>query len=616
MSDKSFGAVWERNKTVFRVWSPFAEKVELLLYRDCLVEKPFATLKMKKLRGVWQRTVSGDLNGVYYTYFITQNGHIAETADIYARSAGINGNRGMVIDMGGDWDCPNRNIADAANAVIYELHVRDFSSDGTFFANAGKFSAFSESAVNSFGDSIGLDYIKALGVTHIHLLPVMENASVDESSPCYNWGYDPYLFNVPEGSYSSDPYDGFSRVRELRGLVRECHKRDIGVIFDVVYNHTFSAENSPFSKICTGYYYRKDNDGRYSNGSGCGNELASERAMARRFIADSLCFIAKEYHADGFRFDLMGLLDIETLNVCAKALKEIIPKMILYGEGWTGGASPLDENFRAVKKNAVRLPDFAMYSDDIRDGISGSVFNGADIGYVSGRHDQKQTELIKSTLIGGVYHKEVDRPQKELWTDCPLQSVNYAECHDNYTLRDRLTLAMPDASEKEIIAADKMAAALVLLSQGIPFIAAGQELLRSKPDPKGGFCCNSYNAPDETNSIKWDDVTLRRDVREYYAGLIAIRKAYPALRLKTADEIRAYVTFRDLSGGAFAEFNSGLALAVNPTDKPVCLDLGCRFGVLADGEHACASPFYFGSDKALCSPKSILLALLDISGIL
>ncbi len=601
MKNEPFGALYERDKTVFRVWSPFAEGVTLLLYKDCAAPKPYAGLKMKKRGGVWTYEAKGDLNGVYYTYLITQNGESAETPDIYSRSAGINGIRSMVIDMSGDWDCGGK-IAEASDAVIYELHIRDFSTDGGYFTNAGKFAAFSEKAQNKFGEKIGLDYIKELGITHIHLLPVMENASVNESAPGYNWGYDPFLYSVPEGSYSTDPYDGFSRVRELRNLVRECHKRDIGVIFDVVYNHTFSVENSPFTKTYDGYYYRTDENGEYSNGSGCGNETATERDMVRSFILDSLCFIAREYHADGFRFDLMGLMDIKTLNICAKKLREINPGIILYGEGWTGGASPFDEDLRAVKKNARKLPGYAMFSDDFRDAVCGSVFDGADKGYVSGRHEKRRTELIKSVLIGGVYHKSVKRYKRELWTDCPLQSVNYTECHDNFTLRDRLELSMLGAPAEEVIAADKMAAALVLLSQGIAFIAAGQELLRSK-----GFNSNSYNAPDDVNSIKWDDVTLNDDVMRYYKGLIAIRRAYPGLRHKTGAEIRAEVTFRDYGNGTFAMLDREFTLLVNPTSKPFCVDVEGSFEVLADAGRASFEPLYYSENTAECAPRSVLL---------
>ncbi len=609
MKNKSFGALWERDRTVFRVWSPPAESVKLLLYKDCIAEKPYAELNMKKRGGVWRCEVPGDLNGVYYTYLITQNGKTAETPDIFSRSAGINAKRSMVTDMSGEWDCESRSIAGASDAVIYELHIRDFSMDGGYFKNAGKFKAFGERVKNRAGDIIGLDYIKELGITHIQLLPVMENASVDESAPSYNWGYDPYLFNVPEGSYSTDPYDGFSRVRELRGLVRECHERNIGVIFDVVYNHTFSIENSPFTNTNEGYYYRSDENGEYSNGSGCGNEFASEREMARAFIIDSLCFIAREYHADGFRFDLMGLLDIETLKRCERKLKRINPNIILYGEGWTGGASPLDESLRAVKKNAGRIPGFAMFSDNFRDALSGSVFDGADKGYINGRHDKQQTELMKSALIGGVYHKSVKRLKRELWTDCPLQSVNYAECHDNFTLRDRLAVSMPDASEGDIIAAEKLAAALILLSQGIAFIAGGQELLRSKPDPRGGYNSNSYNAQDEINSIKWDDIPVCRELISYYRGLIGIRRAYPALRHKSGAEIRAAVSFKSF-GGAFVMRDSGFMLAVNPTERPLSVAADGAFAVLADKDNASPSPLYYGENTAVCAPVSVLLLML------
>ena len=407
--DGELGAVWSPEATRFAVWSPETEGAELRLYHDDSEPEPFRTEEMHCENGVWKAEVSGDLSGVYYTYAFTRNGNTAETIDIYARSAGVNGRRGMVLDLRTTdpegWE-RDRQVAlgDYTDAVIYELHVRDFSSDESGkFTLRGKFGAFCEKAVYGFGETIGLDYIKKLGVTHIHLLPVFDYQSVDESDPDagFNWGYDPLNYNIPEGSYSTDPHHGEVRVRESKQLIQAAHERGIGIIMDVVYNHTYATEDSPFNKTYPGYYYRHNADGSLSNGSACGNEFASERAMAGRFIADSLLYWAREYHIDGFRFDLMGLLDIAALNRAAAELRAENPSVILYGEGWTGGSCPLPEELRAMKKNARELPDFAMFSDDLRDGVKGSVFYDDDCGYVNGKAAE-HAELIKSVMSGGI----------------------------------------------------------------------------------------------------------------------------------------------------------------------------------------------------------------------
>lgn len=625
------GANCDGKRTVFRVWQPMAESVSLRLYKDCVSERAVLTAAMeRKARGVWEYISEDNLNGLYYTYLVNNGGAVAETIDIYAKSAGINGKRGMVIDMRTaeprGWRRPYTRPKGGTDAVIYELHIRDFSMDnGAAFRHRGKFLAFTERDIsNSFGDTAGLDYIQSLGATHIHLLPVFDFATVDEapSKPQYNWGYDPLNYNVPEGSYSTKPTDGFARVRELRKLIMSVHERGMGVVADVVYNHTQSADSSPFGLTFPHYYYRHSKSA-YSNGSGCGNELASERGMVRKYICDSLCFWAREYKLDGFRFDLMGLLDIETLNCCAEKLRKINPDILLYGEGWTGGASPLDEKLRAVKRNAAAVPRFAMFSDDFRDGVRGSVFNDADCGYINGsgafadnapEHSEENApdkaecsaygrhsaEHIKSVMLGGVYHPQVSRARGELWTDNAAQTVNYVECHDNLTLYDKLKSSMSDASEREIIAADKLAAAMVFLAQGIPFIQAGQEFLRSK-----NGIHDSYNSPDSVNALKWNDITRHKDLVDYYRGLIAIRKAFPMLRLTSGDDIRAAVSFTDLGGGAFAMHNGNLTVIFNPTSAPVALELG-EYEVLADEERASDSPLYSGQGRAECKARAVL----------
>lgn len=608
------GAKYTRAKTDFAVWSPCAEAVRLRLYNSCTADVAKERSMTMDGKGVWRCTVTGDLDGVYYTYVVTIDGETHETPDIYSRTAGVNGERSMVFSPrsvhidGWENDRPMR-CESPADAVIYELHIRDLSMDvSADFKNRGKFLALCETGVkNSFGEPVGLEYIKRLGITHIHLLPVMDFATVDESSTAlqFNWGYDPLHYNVPEGSYSTDPYDGHTRVRELRQLVKTLHDNGIGVILDVVYNHTYSAEDSPFGRIFPHYYYR--HEGKvYSNGSGCGNELATERRMVSRFICDSLCALARDYHIDGFRFDLMGLMDIRTLNRCAKRLRGINPDIILYGEGWTGGATPLPEAKRAVKHLACKTDGVAMFSDDIRDGIKGSVFDDKDCGYINGAASKNRRELIKSVLCGGVYHPDIKREKWQCWAKTPLSSVNYVEAHDNLTFYDKLCVSMSKADIQERIRVDKMGAALVIFAQGIPFIQAGQELLRSKPDGNGGYVHDSYNSPDSINCIKWDDITYNRTVMEYYRGLIAIRKARRELRMTDADEIRS-IRFEDLSGNAFAMHIGGLIFAVNPNKRAARLKLSGSYGVLADGEHAAAEPFATVKGHASVAPQSIML---------
>lgn len=609
------GAVYSREQTVFRVWSPMAEQVRLRLYKSAQAAEPFQVSSMEKRGGVWELRVPGDLHGIFYTYCVTINGAERETIDIYARSAGANGVRGMIADLsrtdpeGWEHDRPVR-LSSPVDAVIYELHVRDFSSDRRAgFRLRGKFEAFCEDNVrNSFGDRAGLDYIASLGVTHIHLLPVFDFQTVDENDPTpgYNWGYDPLNYNIPEGSYTTDPNNGVKRIREFKELVQAVHSRGMGVIMDVVYNHTYSTEDSPFSKTFPDYYYRHRPDGSLSNGSGCGNEFASERTMASRFIIDSLCYLAQEYHLDGFRFDLMGLLDISTLNRSAERLREINPSVILYGEGWTGGETPLDESLRAVKGNAVKLPHFAVFSDDLRDCVKGSVFSDTECGYVSG-NAENQTELLKSVMSAGVFRPDVERPQTHCWTDDPQQVVNYVEAHDNLTLYDKLRLSMSGSAMEEIIAADKLAAALVMFSQGIPFMQAGQEILRSKPAPGGGYVHDSYNSPDSVNSIKWDDVTRNYRIKEYYRGLIAVRKRFPQFRMRSAEDIRTKITYEELGGGALAVYLPELLLLVNPSDRPLEFDPGSPANIYANGERASAEPLYQTTGAVSVAPRSVLL---------
>lgn len=612
--DGALGADYSGTETTFRVWSPEAERVTLNLYETDTAETPMVCQPMTQENGVWSCTVPGDLHGKYYTYTLFSEGWERETIDIYARTAGCNGVRGMVVDLSRTnpegWDMSRTvQLAHYTDAVIYELHVRDFSADPSVpFRYPGKFLAFTEEGLtNAQGIPAGIDHIASLGVTHIHLLPVYDFATVDEGSdtPQYNWGYDPLNYNIPEGSYATDPHDGAVRIREFKQMVQAIHSKGMGVIMDVVYNHTYYTGDSPFSKTYPHYYYRHNYHG-YSNGSGCGNEFATERRMARRYIIDSLCYLAREYKLDGFRFDLMGLLDTETLNLAAEKLREINPDIILYGEGWTGGSCPLEEFRRAIKWNARSVPEFAMFSDDFRDKVKGSVFDDRSYGYINGAASGNMAWQMRPVICGGVYHPQSGRSENEYWTDSPCQCVNYVEAHDNLTFWDKLALSMPGAPSEILHATDKLGAAMVFLSQGIPFMQAGQEFLRSKPHPNGGFVHDSYNSPDSINSLKWYQATLHRDLVAYYSGLIAIRRKFPAFRLPTAEQIREQIRFEDRDDGVLlVRLGGEWLLVINPLGHEY--QVQATGDVYADKQAASDTPLYHISGSYPCAPRSILL---------
>lgn len=585
--DGKLGAVYSAEKTTFRVWQPFAESAVLQLYKA--KTELFCETKMKRRNGVFECEKKGCCEGFFYTFLITRNGETVEAADPYACAVTADGKLGIVVDMEknkpGGWD--ESACITAENPVIYELSVRDFSMDtNASFTNRGKFSAFREKNVrNSAGDVVGLDYIKSLGITHIQLMPVFD---FDLDGAEYNWGYNPRFYNAPSAYYTAE-----NSVLELRELVLAAHRKGLGVVFDVVYNHVFSAEESAFDMLFPGYYFRRNKDGGYSNGSGCGNEFASERAMARKFLADSLEFIAREYKADGFRFDLMGLLDIKTMRRIERRLRKINPDILLYGEGWAGGISALSEKRRALMGNALRLDCFAFFNDRFRDAVKGSVFNAEDCGYVNGNADEWHLSGISQALSGN--YPDSGGIQSA------AQSVNYVECHDNLTLFDKLSASLKDADSERIVAADRMAAALVLLSRGIAFIQAGQEFLRSKNGD-----ANSYRSPDSVNCLKWDLVSENRETVEYYRGLIALRKRF------CGEFGECSVSGTD--GGFTAKYESvggDFFLVVNPADEPIACETGVgsesKFEIFADKDRASAEPLYVG-DRLCCAEFSILFA--------
>lgn len=554
---KDLGATYTKEKTGFKVWAPTASEVTLNLYEqgdgDNLTETVPMTMGEK---GVWSCERQGDLNGVYYTYSIKIGTRTNEAVDLYARTTGVNGNRGMVVDLRatdpeGFENDTRPAFANPTDAVIYELHVRDLSSDASSgISSTGKFLGLTETGTtNADGLATGIDHIRDLGVTHVQILPSYDYATVDETkldTPQFNWGYDPKNYNVPEGSYSTDPYHGEVRINEMKQMIQALHKNGIRVNMDVVYNHTFNIEDSYFQKTVPDYYYRKV-DGKYSNASACGNETASDHAMMRKYIVDSVVYWATEYHIDGFRFDLMAVHDIETMKAVRAALDEIDPSIMVYGEGWTGGDCAIPSSQQALKANMAKIDGVGAFSDDIRDGIKGSVFDAQDKGFISGKDGME--ESIKFGIVAATPHPQVltyknDKGTRS-WAAQPGQSINYISCHDNLTFWDKLAISNADDSEETRVRMNKLGSAIVLTSQGVPFFQAGEEMLRSKPSAtvEGGFDENSYASPDSTNSIKWSEKAAVLDTYEYYKGLIAFRKAHSALRMAVTADIQSNLVF-------------------------------------------------------------------------
>lgn len=534
--DGELGVILKENSTHFAVWAPEAQNVKLKIYERTFSPVPSMVLDLKKgENGVWSLDYPASLEGKFYNYAYTYNGVTREGVDIYAKATGINGDRGYIADFSKTnpkgWENENYvSLSSYTDAVIYETHIRDFSADissGINHSERRTYAAFlNENSVSPDGKPTCISHLANMGITHIHLLPAFNYEGVDERNPesSYNWGYNPKNYNVPEGSYSTDPADPLKRIYEFKLMVQALHRKGIGVIMDVVYNHTYESKDSCFEVSYPGYYHRMTEEGDFSGGSGCGNEMASEHAMCRKYIIDSVLWWAKEYKIDGFRFDLMALLDIETLNELSEKLKEINPNVILYGEGWTGGASTLDPQMAAFKHNAELTPDYAYFNDDYRDAIKGETFNQTALGYVSGNFHLKQRVI--SGLLGNAS-----------WTSSPKQTINYCEAHDNHTMWDKLMLSAQSCHNDDRKKMARLAGALVFLAQGVPFIHAGQEMLRSKSLGDGKYDGNSYRSPDSVNSIKWNLLSENEREVEYFKGLIAFRKAHGLLRLRTIDEI-------------------------------------------------------------------------------
>jgi pullulanase len=598
-SGKDLGLRYSPAASAFRIWSPTAQQARLIIYANDSCVIPFKTVELTKgSAGTWWTNLKGDWNGFRYVFTVRVDDQWRkETPDPYARAVGLNGKRAAVLDLRqtdpSGWALDKsppfstRNLT--TDAVIYELHLRDISiHPSSGIREKGKYAGLAEWGTkigDEHGDgmSTGLSHLKELGVTHIHLLPFFDFNSVDESkpdSPQYNWGYDPLNYNAPEGSYSSDAGDAATRIRELKQLIAAIHLHGLRIIMDVVYNHTALTDSSSFNELVPGYYYRHTRDNRFSNATGCGNETASEMPMFRKFMLESVLYWAREYHIDGFRFDLMGVHDITTMNLLSDSLHRLRPDILLYGEGWTAGDSPFPDSARALKRNVARLHGIAVFGDDMRDGIKGSVFDAHNKGFVAG--NSTLDESVKFGIVAACHHPQIDYTKVNYshasWASAPSQVISYCECHDNNTLWDKLGLSCPGASMEDREKMQRLALTIVLTSQGIPFLSEGTELLRSK---KG--VDNSYNAGDSINAIDWSTKQQHLPLVAYLQSLIRMRREHPAFRMTTADQIRQYLHFEPAPAGCIAYKLNGAAVgdswksiyvAFNGTGSPQTLNNG------------------------------------------
>ena len=596
------GATWSPEETVFRLWAPTATSARVNLYTsgDPDADDLIKQVRMKRdVNGTWVAQETGDLNGVYYTFGVTVRRKRVEACDPYAKTTGVNGQRAMVIDMtttdpaGWDKDADPHAGIPFTDVVIAEAHIRDFTIDkSTNAVNKGKYLGVIETGTKTpSGIPTGLDHYKKLGITHLHILPMYDYGSVDESrldEPQFNWGYDPVNFNVPEGSYSSDPFHGEVRVKEMKQMIKGLHDNGISVVMDVVYNHVYEADDFCYNQLVPKYFSRTNGRGTYSNDSGCGNDTASERSMVSKYLVDSVAYWADEYHIDGFRFDLVGLIDTDTINAIMTKVHEKHPNVIFYGEGWdmcTGATKP--NVSMCTQRNSYMVPQFAFFSDTIRDVIRGSVFDMTIPGFINGAIVDKNT--LHATYMGVPF-----------WAQNPTQTINYVSCHDNNTLIDRIMLATPGMSRKLQVRMNNLAAAFNLTAQGIPFFQAGEEMLRTKPDGKGGLEHNSYASSDAVNSIKWsclDDKDVM-NTYHYYRGLLKLRKAHDELRLATREEVLETVTPLHVDNPRVVAFGIGsrnehqMISIFNGGFEPIDLNLPKgKWGVVVNAEKAGVEPF-------------------------
>ncbi len=615
------GAVINGDNTTFKVWAPTASKVVLDLFTSGHEGTAYKSVDMVKgERGVWSHTEACD-HGTYYTYTVTTSVGTQEAVDPYAKAAGLNGNRGMVINLSrtdpAGWandTLEGKPISNYSEAVIWEVHVRDFSNKIAGSRYKGKYLAFTEKGLtNEYGQAVGIDHLVSLGITHVHLLPVFDYATVDEADPDarYNWGYDPKNYNVPEGSYSTDPYNGETRIKEFKQMVQALHAAGIGVVMDVVYNHTYD-ENRNFDKIVPYYYYRRTPEGARSSASGCGNDTASERYMFGKFMVDSVSYWMSEYKLDGLRFDLMGLHDLQTMQKVESAVHTINPNAIIYGEGWNMG-STIDQSLQAnqtqigkIKPTGAAIGGIAVFNDVIRDGLKGSVFASGARGYINGN-----AAYLRDKVLFGIRGGEGEGMG---WTVKDSMVINYMSAHDNNTLWDKIRLSTPETTDEQRVRMNKLGAAIVMVSKGTPFWQAGEEMLRTKPDGAGDYDQNSYRSSDEVNNIDWsvlDGSSIQHKTMIYYKGLIEMRKAFGIF---TTTNTAVYCT--RLENGAMVitidNHTGGKALVIiNPNNAPLKYTLTESWNLVANSMTAGSEKITVETGEVTTDPISVKIYVND-----
>ncbi|MBX0291635.1 type I pullulanase [Hymenobacter sp. HSC-4F20] len=546
------GLTFTKGQARLRVWAPTAEKLQLKLYAEGTGGAPVAEYPMQKSTGgTWVYTLPSQPAGRFYVVQATIKGRqMTEVPDPYVHAVGLNGQRGALLDPAAvnptDWaDDLQPRLKQPTDIVIGEMHVRDLTMHPqSGVQHKGKFLGVAESGTHGpSGVKTGLGHLTELGITHVHLLPTNDFASVDESQlrqNRYNWGYDPLHYSVPEGSYATDPADPATRIREMKQMVQGLHQNGLRLVLDVVYNHTADAGRSSFEQLVPGYYYRHNPDGSLSNASACGNEVASERPMVRKLIVESVAYWAREYHVDGFRFDLMGILDLRTMRAVRVALDQIDHSIFVYGEGWAAGASPLPEAERAVKANIGKLDRIAAFGDELRDGVKGHFARQTEPGFASAQPGLE--ESVKFGIVAATQHPQLDYTKvnysKGPWAATPLQAINYVACHDDRVLWDKLRVANPGASEDELIRMDLLSNTIVFTSQGVPFLTIGDDFLRTK-----GGSHNSYNQPDSVNQLDWARKARYLRINQFYRQLVALRRAHPAFRLPSQELIQQHLEF-------------------------------------------------------------------------
>ena len=612
--------VYAGNETSFTLWSPKAEAVQVKVYSSATGEGADKISNLKKSdNGLWKAIIREDLKGKFYTFQVKIDGEwLEETEGIAAKAVGINGKRGAIIDWADTdpegWQDDKSPVIPRSETIIYELHHRDFTiHESAGNAHPGKYLALTqENTISPEGLKTGLDHLKELGVTYVQLLPSTDFAATDETKDEYNWGYEPLNYNAVEGSYSTDPYTPETRIREFKEMVMALHKAGMRVILDVVYNHTTNTADTGFERTMPGYFYRLNEDGTFANGSGCGNETASEKPMFRKFMIESLEWWMKEYHVDGFRFDLMAIHDIETMNNISERLHEIDPDVLLYGEGWAAMNPAYPADSLALKSLTYKLNGIGAFSDNIRDALRGPL-DCSNAGFIDGVKGNKAN--LEFGIAGGVEHPQVG---VKAWCANPLQHISYVSCHDDHCLRDRLNEATK-ATDKMKIRMVKLAQTAVFTSQGLPFIFNGEEVFRHKQGVK-----NSYNQPDAINAIDWSLKAQYRDLFDYYCGLAKIRRSHPGFCLGTAEAVREHLEFLETGSQSVSAFRlknlqgiddaKSLIVLLNGSKKSVKIDIpDGRYIILArDGEADPDGLGAFTGSQAGASPVSAtILAEVD-----